>query len=206
MGPVNPQRMEGWGQGAWTGPRLDELAQRLAPRAGWDDLALPETELRQLRQIAGGLRPPDARAPAMPAASGHGGAATLFIGRDSQGKSAAAEALARETGADLYRVDLAAVVSRYIGQTERNLRRLFEAAEASGAILFFDEADALFGKRADVRDSHDRYANLQIGALLQRMESYPGLTVLSVARRPNLDSAFLRRLRFVVAFPDPDED
>ncbi|MNQ63206.1 ATP-dependent zinc metalloprotease FtsH 3 [compost metagenome] len=118
----------------------------------------------------------------------------------------AAEVLARETGLDLYRIDLSAVVSKYIGETEKNLRRLFEAAEDGGAILLFDEADALFGKRTEVKDSHDRYANIEISYLLQRMESYRGLAVLTTNLKSNLDSAFLRRLRFVVQFPFPDLD
>ena len=112
--------------------------------------------------------------------------------------------LAAELALDLYRIDLAATVSKYIGETEKNLRRLFDAAEASGAVLLFDEADALFGKRSEVKDSHDRYANLEVAYLLQRMEAYRGLAILTTNLRSNLDRAFLRRLRFVVQFPFPD--
>jgi SpoVK/Ycf46/Vps4 family AAA+-type ATPase len=117
----------------------------------------------------------------------------------------AAEVLATELNLDLYRIDLSAVVSKYIGETEKNLRRVFDAAEDGGAILFFDEADALFGKRSEVKDSHDRYANIEINYLLQRMESYRGLAILATNMKAALDSAFLRRIRFVINFPFPDE-
>ena len=116
----------------------------------------------------------------------------------------AAEVLANEMRLDVYRIDLSAVVSKYIGETEKNLRRVFDAAEASGAVLLFDEADALFGKRGEVKDGHDRYANLEVAYLLQRMESYRGLAILTTNLRSNVDRAFLRRLRFVVQFPFPD--
>ena len=115
----------------------------------------------------------------------------------------AAEVLAHDLRLDLYRIDLSAVVSKYIGETEKNLRRLFDAAEDGGAILFFDEADALFGKRTEVKDSHDRYANIEINYLLQRMEAYRGLAILATNMKGALDRAFLRRLRFVVNFPFP---
>ena len=116
----------------------------------------------------------------------------------------AAEVLANELSLDLYRIDLASVVSKYIGETEKNLRRIFDAAEAGGAILLFDEADALFGKRSEVRDSHDRYANVEISYLLQRMEDYRGLAILTTNMKTALDTAFQRRIRFVVRFPFPD--
>jgi SpoVK/Ycf46/Vps4 family AAA+-type ATPase len=118
----------------------------------------------------------------------------------------AAEILAAHLELDLYRIDLAGVVSKYIGETEKNLRRVFAAAERSGAILFFDEADALFGTRTEVRDSHDRYANVEINYLLQRMEDYTGLAILATNRRAALDGAFLRRLRFAIDFPFPGPD
>src|SRR6185436_14213494 len=123
------------------------------------------------------------------------GLAALFTGESGTGKTMAAEAIANEVGLDLYRIDLASVVSKYIGETEKNLRRLFDAAEASGAVLLFDEADALFGKRGEVKDGHDRYANLEVAYLLQRMESYRGLAILTTNLRSNVDRAFLRRLR-----------
>lgn len=116
----------------------------------------------------------------------------------------AAEVLARELRLDLYRIDLSSVVSKYIGETEKNLRRVFDAAEAGGAILLFDEADALFGKRSEVKDSHDRYANIEVGYLLQRMECFQGLAILTTNMKNSLDAAFLRRIRFIVQFPFPD--
>lgn len=127
----------------------------------------------------------------------------MFAGDDRTGKLKVVRALAKELNADLYRIDLSVVVSKYIGETEKNLRKLFDAAEEGGAILFFDEADALFGKRTEVKDSHDRYANVEINYLLQRMESYKGIAILASNMKSNLDSAFLRRLRFVVSFPFP---
>ena len=114
--------------------------------------------------------------------------------------------LAQELRLDLYRIDLSAVVSKYIGETEKNLRRVFDAAEVSGAILLFDEADALFGKRSDVKDSHDRYANIEVSYLLQRMEAYRGLAILTSNLKDALDTAFLRRIRFIVHFPFPDAE
>jgi SpoVK/Ycf46/Vps4 family AAA+-type ATPase len=116
----------------------------------------------------------------------------------------AAEVLAAELGLDLYRVDLSQVMSKYIGETEKNLRRIFDAAESGGAILLFDEADALFGKRSEVKDSHDRFANIEVSYLLQRMEAFGGLAILTTNLKGALDPAFLRRIRFVVQFPFPD--
>jgi SpoVK/Ycf46/Vps4 family AAA+-type ATPase len=118
----------------------------------------------------------------------------------------AAEILARHLRLDLYRIDLAGVVNKYVGETEKNLRSIFDAADQSGAMLFFDEADALFGKRTEVRDSHDRYANIEVNYLLQRMEDYRGVAILCTNRRNSLDRAFLRRLRFLVDFPFPDAE
>ena len=132
------------------------------------------------------------------------GISALFAGESGTGKTMAAEVLAQELRLDLYRIDLSSVVSKYIGETEKNLRRVFDAAEDSGAILLFDEADALFGKRSEVRDSHDRYANIEVSYLLQRMEAYRGLAILTTNLKAALDTAFLRRLRFVVQFPFPD--
>src|SRR5262249_18592845 len=132
------------------------------------------------------------------------GISALFAGTSGTGKTMAAEVLANALRLDLYRIDLSSVVSKYIGETEKNLRRVVDAAEEGGAILFFDEADALFGKRSEVKDSHDRYANIEINYLLQRMESYRGLAVLATNMKSALDSAFLRRIRFVINFPFPD--
>src|SRR6185369_16669411 len=131
------------------------------------------------------------------------GISALFAGDSGTGKTMAAEGIANQLQLDLYRIDLSAVVSKYIGETEKNLRRLFDAAENGGAILFFDEADALFGKRSEVKDSHDRYANIEINYLLQRIEAYRGLAILATNMKGALDQAFLRRLRFLVDFPYP---
>jgi SpoVK/Ycf46/Vps4 family AAA+-type ATPase len=127
----------------------------------------------------------------------------LFSGDSGTGKTMAAEVIANDLRLNLYRIDLSAVISKYIGETEKNLRHLFDAAENGGAILFFDEADALFGKRSEVKDSHDRYANIEINYLLQRMEAYRGLAILATNMKSALDTAFLRRLRFIVRFPFP---
>src|SRR5574340_1611248 len=132
------------------------------------------------------------------------GVSALFSGESGTGKTLAAEVVAAELGLDLYRIDLSGVVSKYIGETEKNLRTVFAAAEDSGAVLLFDEADALFGKRSEVKDSHDRYANVEISYLLQRMESYRGLAILTTNMKSALDTAFLRRIRFIVQFPFPD--
>jgi SpoVK/Ycf46/Vps4 family AAA+-type ATPase len=131
------------------------------------------------------------------------GISALFAGESGTGKTMAAEVLANHLELNLYRIDLSAVVSKYIGETEKNLRRLFDAAEDGGALLFFDEADALFGKRSEVKDSHDRYANIEINYLLQRMEAYAGLAILGTNMKEALDQAFLRRLRYIVRFPFP---
>jgi len=131
------------------------------------------------------------------------GISALFAGESGTGKTMAAEVIANELKLHLYRIDLSAVVNKYIGETEKNLRRVFDAAEDSGAILFFDEADALFGKRSEVKDSHDRYANIEISYLLQRMEAYRGLAILATNMQSALDLAFMRRLSFIVKFPFP---
>ena len=129
--------------------------------------------------------------------------AALFAGPPGAGKTAAAQGLARDLGRDLLRIDLSRVVSRYIGETEKNIDRIFADAEVKGAVLVFDEADALFGKRTEVKDAHDRYANLEVSYLLERMERFKGLAILATNRKKDLDEAFLRRLRFAVEFPLP---
>jgi hypothetical protein len=187
--------------------RLDDLAQRLEPVATWDDLVLPAPEEAQLREVAAHVahRATVYEAWGFGAASKRGlGISALFAGPSGTGKTMAAEVIANALRLDLYRIDLSSVVSKYIGETEKNLRRVFDAAEDGGAILFFDEADALFGKRTEVKDSHDRYANIEINYLLQRMEAYRGLAILATNRKGDLDPAFLRRLRFVVNFPFPE--
>ena len=188
-------------------PRLDDLAQRIDSQMAWSDLILPDKELGILRDIAAHVRQ---RMKVydiwgMGGKSKRGlGISALFAGASGTGKTLAAEVLGNELGLDVYRIDLSAVVSKYIGETEKNLRRIFDAAEGGGVILLFDEADALFGKRSEVKDSHDRHANIEVSYLLQRMEAYRGLAILTTNLKSSLDQAFLRRLRFVVQFPFPD--
>jgi SpoVK/Ycf46/Vps4 family AAA+-type ATPase len=134
------------------------------------------------------------------------GISALFAGASGTGKTLAAEVLGSALNLDVYRIDLSAVVSKYIGETEKNLRRVFDAAEGGGVVLLFDEADALFGKRTEVKDSHDRHANIEVSYLLQRMEAYRGLAILTTNLKTSLDQAFLRRIRFVVQFPFPDAE
>lgn len=188
-------------------PRLDNLAQRIDPAATWDELVLPEQQTRLLHEIVMHVKQRfkvyDEWGFASKGSRGLGISA-LFAGESGTGKTMAAEVLAKELHLDLYRIDLSQVVSKYIGETEKNLRRIFDAAEEGGAILLFDEADALFGKRSEIRDSHDRYANIEISYLLQRMEAYRGLAILTTNMKNALDSAFLRRIRFIVQFPFPD--
>jgi hypothetical protein len=187
-------------------PTLDRLAQRLDAKATWDDLQLPAPEKRLLHQI---VEQVDHRSQVYDSfgfrerMSRGLGITVLFAGESGTGKTMAAEVLANALDLMLYRIDLSAVVDKYIGETEKNLRRLFDAAEGGGAILFFDEADALFGKRSEVKDSHDRYANIEINYLLQRIESYRGLAILATNLKSAMDTAFMRRLRFVVNFPFP---
>jgi len=187
--------------------RLGELASRLDAAFGWDDLVLPDRQLEVLHSISAYLRHRDLvlsewgyeRTVARTQ-----GLKVLFAGESGTGKTMAGQVLARDLGLDLFRIDLATIVSKYIGETEKNLDRIFGAAEGSNAILFFDEADALFGKRSEVRDSHDRYANIETAYLLQKMESYEGAVILATNFRQNLDEAFLRRLDFVIDFPFPE--
>jgi SpoVK/Ycf46/Vps4 family AAA+-type ATPase len=187
-------------------PTLEKLAQRIDVKATWHELVLPAEEKTLLRQVIDqvtrrrcvyddwGFREKMNRGLGINA---------LFAGESGTGKTMAAEVVANELNLDLYRIDLSAVVNKYIGETEKNLRKLFDAAEDSGAILFFDEADALFGKRSEVKDSHDRYANIEVNYLLQRMESYRGLAILATNQKNALDKAFVRRLRFILNFPFP---
>jgi hypothetical protein len=191
------------------GRGLDALAERVEPRFGWDDIVLPPAIAAELHALAAQVR----HRATVYGYGGFGrklvrgrGVTALFAGPSGAGKTMAAEIVAHELALDLCRVDLSGVVSKYIGETERNLRRVFDAAEGGGAVLFFDEADALFGKRSEVKDSHDRYANIEISYLLQRMESYSGLAILATNMKTHLDPAFLRRLRFVIDFPFPDAE
>lgn len=185
---------------------MEQLAQRIDAKADGDQLVLPPEQKALLHQITDqvaqrnrvyddwGFREQMNRGLGINA---------LFAGESGTGKTMAAEVIANALKLDLFRIDLSAVVSKYIGETEKNLRKLFDAAEDSGAILFFDEADALFGKRSEVKDSHDRYANIEINYLLQRMEAYRGLAILATNMKSALDKAFVRRLRFIVNFPFP---
>lgn len=188
-------------------PQLDDLAQRIEPTATWTDLVLPAAQREILGEIALHVRQRrqvyEQWGFATKGKRGLGISA-LFAGASGTGKTMAAEVLAGALRLDLYRIDLSTIVSKYIGETEKNLRRIFDAAETGGMILLFDEADALFGKRSQVKDSHDRYANIEVSYLLQRMEAYRGLAILTTNMKDALDSAFLRRLRFVVQFPFPD--
>ena len=201
------------GGSLWTACRtrartgLGALATVLAPRAGWADLVLPPQQLDQLHALVAAVRH---RALVLhdwgfAERSTRGlGTTALFTGPSGTGKTLAAEVIAHELGLDLVQIDLSQVVSKYIGETEKHLRRVFDAAEDGAAVLLFDEADTLFGKRSEVRDSHDRYANLEVGYLLQRMESFRGLAILTTNARSALDHAFTRRLRTIVTFPYPD--
>lgn len=184
---------------------LGVLARRVVPRFSLDELLLPPTQADQIREITTAMRNltrvhyewGTARA------WNEGGLAVLFAGPPGTGKTMAAEAIASELSLPIYRIDLSQVVNKYIGETEKNLSRLFDAADQAEVILFFDEADALFGKRTEVKDAHDRYANLEVSYLLERMERFKGLAILATNRKKDLDEAFLRRLRFVLEFPLP---
>jgi hypothetical protein len=191
---------------AQTRPRMESLAERLEPKATWADIVLPAAELKLLTQLAAQVRHRSI------VYDGWGfrrkmtrglGITALFAGQSGTGKTMAAEVIANDLRLALYRIDLSAVMDKYIGETEKNLRKVFDAAESGGAVLFFDEADALFGKRSEVKDSLDRFGNVEIDYLLQRMEAYRGLAVLATNLKSALDPAFMRRLRFIVDFPFP---
>ena len=207
------------GVGTLDGPRLHRaaragarhalarLARKIEPHHDWSDLVLPARELRQLREICASIThwPLVHRRWGFDAKLPYGRAlAVLFSGRSGTGKTMAASIIARTLDLDIYKIDLATVVSKYIGETEKNLDRIFSEAEASNAVLFFDEADALFGKRSEVKDAHDRYANLEVAYLLQRIEAYEGLVILATNLAKNIDEAFARRMRHIVEFPFPD--
>lgn len=186
---------------------LHGLAEKLEPVYSWADIVLPRRAIRGLREICASVEYrhvvySDWR---FDARFAHGrGVNVLFSGPSGTGKTMAARVIARQLGLDLYAIDLATVVSKYIGETERNLRRIFRAAEWCNAILFFDEADALFGKRSEIRDAHDRYANIEVAFLLQQMEQYEGVVILATNLRNNLDHAFARRMSHMIEFPLPD--
>ena len=185
--------------------RTGDLIEAIEPRFDWDDVGLSEDRRARLGEIcdhAGGRGRDLAKRPAQ-AAARHG-LRVLFTGPPGGSKTLAARLVAGRLGLDLYKIDLAAVVNKYIGETEKNLHRLFGAALSRDAVLLLDEADALFGKRSEVKDAHDRWANTAVGHLLQRIETYPGLVILATNHRSDLDAAFLRRLERTVEFPRPE--
>jgi hypothetical protein len=202
------------GVSLWTAARhqtrggLDGLAQRVEQPSTWDDLVLPPDTTTTLRDVAAqvrhrhtvhtewGMTPPGGVR--------GGGVSAMFAGASGTGKTLSSEVIASDLGLDLWRIDLSMVVSKYIGETEKNLSRVFDAADYGGCMLLLDEADALLGKRSETKDAHDRYANIEVAHLLQRMESFRGLAILTTNLRDNIDPAFLRRLQFVVSFPFPD--
>jgi hypothetical protein len=187
-------------------PQLDLLAERIDACAEWDDLVLPEAQISVLKMLVSQARNRMTVYEHWGFASRGRrglGMSALLSGPSGTGKTLAAEVIANELDLDLYRIDLSAVVSKYIGETEKNLKKVFDAAEQGGVVLLFDEADALFGKRSEVRDSHDRYANIEVGYLLQRMEQFQGVAILTTNTKSSLDKAFQRRLRFTVDFPFP---
>lgn len=187
--------------------RLGDLAYKIRPRHGWEDLVLPQEKMTVLREMVAMVR-------SRPKVLDEWGVirklapsravTALFAGEPGTGKTIAAEVIAGDLGLDLYKIDLSSLVDKYIGETEKNLERIFTEAESANAILFFDEADAIFGKRTGVKDAHDRYANVGVSYLLQRMESFDGITILATNLRANLDDAFTRRLHFALDFPFPD--
>jgi hypothetical protein len=189
--------------------RLGKLAQQIAPRHRWEDLVLPPDRIAQIHELCDQFRYRHIvyGAWALGARSARGqGLSALFAGPSGTGKTMAAEVIANDLALDLYRIDLSGVVSKYIGETEKNLDRIFELARDSNAILLFDEADALFGKRSETKDAHDRYANIEISYLLQKVEEYDGVVILTSNLRQNLDEAFLRRLQFSIEFPFPERE
>ena len=192
---------------AHSNQRLMALATKIVPRYRWEDIVLPQDTLAQLREMVNTVR----QRPLVYGKWGFGrklalgkGLSALFAGESGTGKTMAADIMAGVLGQDLYKIDLSMLVSKYIGETEKNLNKVFTEAETSNAILFFEEADAIFGKRSEVKDSHDRYANIEISYLLQRMETYDGVVILASNLRGNLDEAFTRRLHFIVEFPFPE--
>jgi hypothetical protein len=193
---------------AQSNQKLGASARKIAPQHGWGDIVLPPDGLAQLGEVCAQVRHRrkvygewgfDAKV------SLSKGLCALFYGPSGTGKTLAVEVIAKELELEAYKIDLSTVVSKYIGETEKNLSAIFQEAETSNAILFFDEADALFGKRSEVKDAHDRYANIEINYLLQRMEEFEGVVVLATNLRKNIDEAFFRRMHFAVEFPFPDE-
>jgi len=190
-------------------PSLRGLARKITTQFSWDDIVLPEGQLAQLREIASHAKRSQVvfeRWGFARTFSYGRGIAALFEGQSGTGKTMAASIIGRVLGLDVYQIDLSSVVSKYIGETEKNLSMIFTEAQDSNAVLFFDEADALFGKRSEVKDAHDRYANIETAYLLQRMEEYSGIVILATNMKQNLDEAFVRRMRFIIHFPFPNDD
>ena len=192
-----------------SGHHLADLARKMEPRYVWEDLILPETPITMLKEMVSMVQ----SRPMVLETWGLGrkltsgaGISALFAGPPGTGKTLAAQIMANRLGIDLYRIDLSSVVSKYVGETEKQLEQIFTEASQSNAILFFDEADSIFGKRSEVKGAHDRYANIEVSYLLQRMEDYDGVAILATNLRANLDEAFTRRLQFIVNFPFPDEE
>lgn len=192
---------------AQSSQKLEGLTRKITPRYTWQDIVLPADQLARLKEICSHIRYRhivygdwgfDRKL------SLGKGLNTLFSGPPGTGKTMAAEIIANELRLDLYQIDLSQMVSKYIGETEKNLNQIFTAAESANAILLFDEADSLFGKRSEIKDAHDRYANIEVAYLLQKMEEYEGITILTTNLVQNLDEAFTRRLRFIIEFPFPD--
>jgi len=187
--------------------KLAELARHVSPRCTWQDIVLPEDKLDQLRDICSHVKQRhrvfDVWGFDRALSSGKG-LSVLFAGPSGTGKTMAAEIVAHALQVDLYKIDLSGIISKYIGETEQNLARIFQEAESSNAVLFFDEADAVFGKRTRIADAHDRYANIETSYLLQKLDEYEGIVILATNLRENMDDAFLRRMRFIVEFPFPD--
>jgi hypothetical protein len=206
--PINPVDVQA-GARAQNAAGLERLARRVEPRVAWDDLVLPAAVLAQLTELTARVRHRelvlDGWGMGSRATKGRGITA-LFAGDSGTGKTLSAEVVAGDLGLDLYVIDLSTVIDKYVGETEKNLDRIFGEADRVNGVLLFDEADALFGKRSDVKDAHDRYANVEVAYLLQRMESFDGLAILTTNLRANVDEAFTRRLDAVVDFPVPEED
>ncbi|HEX5414890.1 MAG TPA: ATP-binding protein [Chloroflexota bacterium] len=189
-------------------PPMEGLAKRVEPRYGWNDIVLTADNYAQLKELCDRARHATVVLERWGFGKKHArrsGVTALFAGQPGTGKTMAAEIVAGQLGLELYRIDLSSVVSKYIGETEKNLERIFQAADRGDAVLLFDEADAIFGKRSEVRDAHDRYANVETAYLLQRLEAYDGLAILTTNLRGNIDDAFVRRLEFVLEFPMPEE-
>lgn len=187
---------------------MKKIATKVNVKATWDQLSLPRNQHQQLLQIVDEVA--KQRRPSKSRAGRHRlikktGITAFFAGASGTGKTMAAEVIANELNLALYLIDLSSIASKYIGETEKNLEKVFDAAGKSGAILFFDEADALFGKRSEVKDSHDRYANIEVGYLLQRINAFHGLVIFTTNMKSALDDSFLRRIRHIVDFPIPDE-